>query len=253
MGVALVRRPSPHLADGLLTHLDRQPVDIDLAFAQWAAYVEALRAHDWEIVEVDPAHNCPDVAFLEDTAVVFGATAVVCRPGAVERRAEVAGTVEALVAQGLRLHEITAPGTLDGGDVLKVGSRAYVGLTDRTNRAGIDQLAGLVEPLGIEVVPVPTNKVLHLKSAVTALPDERVIGFGPVVDDPACFERFLEVPEEPGAHVVVLGENKLLMADSAPRTAELFGGFGYEPVLVGISEFEKLEGCVTCLSIRIRR
>ncbi len=251
-GVAFIRRPSPRLADGLLTHIDRQPVDVDLAFRQWVGYVDTLRSHGWEIVEVEPADDCPDVAFLEDTAVVFGTTVVVCRPGAPERRAEVPGTAAALAERGLDLREIQSPGALDGGDVLKVGGRVYVGLSGRTNQAGIDQLTDIVTPLGYEVTPVPTTKVLHLKSAVTALPDERVIGYEPVVDDSEVFHRFLAVPEEPGAHVVLLGDDKLLMAESAPRSARMFADLGYEPVTVDISEFEKLEGCVTCLSIRLR-
>ncbi|GAA3210036.1 hypothetical protein GCM10020256_07790 [Streptomyces thermocoprophilus] len=96
------------------------------------------------------------------------------------------------------------------------------------------------------------SKVLHLKSAVTALPDGTVIGHIPKVDRPALFPRFLSVPEESGAHVVLLGGNTLLMAASAPRTAELLTDLGYEIVTVDISEFEKLEGCVTCLSVRMR-
>jgi dimethylargininase len=94
--------------------------------------------------------------------------------------------------------------------------------------------------------------VLHLKSAVTALPDGTVIGYEPLVDDPAAFESYLTVPEEAGSHVVLLGEDRLLMAASAPKSAELFRELGYTPVVVDISEFEKLEGCVTCLSVRLR-
>ncbi|MGX1611769.1 N(G),N(G)-dimethylarginine dimethylaminohydrolase, partial [Streptomyces celluloflavus] len=96
------------------------------------------------------------------------------------------------------------------------------------------------------------SRVLHLKSAVTALPDGTVIGYPPLVDDPGVFPRFRPVPEESGAHVVLLGGDKLLMAAGAPRTAELFAGLGYRPVPVDIGEFEKLEGCVTCLSVRLR-
>ena len=97
------------------------------------------------------------------------------------------------------------------------------------------------------------RKVLHLKSAVTALPDGTVIGYEPLVDDAAAFEAFRPVPEEAGAHVVLLDDDRLLMAASAPKSAELFAGLGYRPVVVDISEFEKLEGCVTCLSVRLRR
>ncbi|HMR21414.1 MAG TPA: N(G),N(G)-dimethylarginine dimethylaminohydrolase, partial [Micropruina sp.] len=102
------------------------------------------------------------------------------------------------------------------------------------------------------VVPVPVTKALHLKSAVTALPDGVVIGYGPVVDDPAIFGSYLEVPEEPGAHVVLLDDHTVLMSDRAPRTAAMLGERGLQVVTVDIGEYEKLEGCVTCLSIRAR-
>jgi dimethylargininase len=102
------------------------------------------------------------------------------------------------------------------------------------------------------VVAVPLTKALHLKSAVTALPDGTVIGYAPVVDDPSVFGDFLAVPEEPGAHVVLLGDGKLLMSSRAPETAKVMRTRGYDPVLVDIGEFEKLEGCVTCLSVRLR-
>ena len=102
------------------------------------------------------------------------------------------------------------------------------------------------------MVGVPLTRVLHLKSAVTALPDGTVIGFEPLVDDPGVWERFLPVPEEPGAHVVLLGGDTVLMSTSAPRTRALFEARGLRVVAVDISEFEKLEGCVTCLSVRLR-
>jgi dimethylargininase len=121
----------------------------------------------------------------------------------------------------------------------------------RTNDEGIAQLRALLEPRGAWVVAVPVERVLHLKSAVTALPSGSIVGWLPNVDDPSRFPRFVEVPEEAGAHVVLLGDNRLLMAAGCPRSAELFAGLGYEPVVVDIGEFEKLEGCVTCLSVLV--
>jgi dimethylargininase len=249
---ALVRRPSPRLADGLLTHIARVPVDPDLAGAQWQGYVEALRAEGWETVEVPAADDCPDAAFVEDTVVVYGDLAVISRPGADQRKPETPGTEETLTALGYRIARIEAPGTLDGGDVLKHDGTVWVGLGGRTNQSGVDQLAALLAPLGARVVGVPVSRVLHLKSAVTALPDGTVIGYEPLVDDPAVWERFLPVPEEPGAHVVLLEGETVLMSASAPRTRELFEARGLRVVAVDISEFEKLEGCVTCLSVRLR-
>ncbi len=200
---ALVRRPSPLLADGLVTHVQREKVDVGLAGEQWEAYVEALRAHGWEIIEVEPADDCPDSVFVEDTVVMYRNVALITRPGAESRR-------------------------------------------------GVQQLRAAFEPLGARVVAVPVSKVLHLKSAVTALPDGTVIGHIPKIDRPSLFPGFLSVPEESGAHVVLLGSGKVLMAASAPKTAELLTDLGHDVVTVDISEFEKLEGCVTCLSVRLR-
>ncbi len=250
---ALVRRPSPRLAEGLLTHLDRVPVDPDLALRQWEGYVAALADEGWQVTEVPGAEDCPDSAFVEDTVVVYDDLAVISRPGAVERRPETAGTERALADLGYRIARIEAPGTLDGGDVLKHDGRVWVGLGGRTNQAGFDQLADLLSPLGARVVGVPVTRVLHLKSAVTALPDGTVVGFEPLVDDVAAWDRFQPVPEEPGSHVVLLGGETVLMSTAAPRSRALFEERGLRVVAVDIGEFEKLEGCVTCLSVRLRR
>ncbi|MGW8949214.1 dimethylargininase [Streptomyces sp. NPDC055709] len=249
---ALIRRPSPRLAEGLVTHVERRPVDVGAALAQWEAYGDALRAHGWDTVEADPADDCPDGVFVEDTVVMFRNVALIARSGAASRRPETDGVEEALARLGCSVNWVWEPGTLDGGDVLKIGDTIYVGRGGRTNAAGVQQLRAVFAPLGARVVPVPLSRVLHLKSAVTALPDETVIGYEPLVEQPSLFPRFLAVPEEAGAHVVLLGGGKLLMATSAPKTAELFMDLGYVPVPVDISEFEKLEGCVTCLSVRLR-
>ncbi|MFJ2116115.1 MULTISPECIES: dimethylargininase [unclassified Streptomyces] len=249
---ALVRRPSPRLAEGLVTHIARTPVDPALALRQWERYVSTLRAHGWETVETAPADDCPDGVFIEDTVVMFRNVALISRPGALSRRPETAAVEEELVRLGCSVNRVREPGTLDGGDVLKTGDTLYVGQGGRTNAAGVRQLRAAFEPLGARVVAVPVRTVLHLKSAVTALPDGTVIGYEPLVDTPSLFPRFLPVPEESGGHVVLLGGGKLLIAASAPRTAELLAGLGYEPVPVDIGEFEKLEGCVTCLSVRVR-
>ena len=252
MSQILVRRPSPRLADGELTHLDRQPVDVDLALRQWHGYAAAFAERGWQVTEVEPADQHPDGVFVEDTVVMIGDLAVLTSPGAPSRRGEVAGTAAAVEAIGLPIARITEPGHLDGGDVLKVGTTLYVGLSARTDDEGIRQLRELAEPRGRRVVVVPVSKVLHLKSGVAALPDGTVIGYKPLVDDPGAFERFLPVPEEHGTAVVALDEKTVLMSADAPQSSELFAARGFEVVAVPISEFEKLEGCVTCLSVRIR-
>lgn len=250
--LALVRRPSPRLAEGLLTHMERVPVDIDLAMRQWDDYVAALHACGWQTIEVPPAPDCPDSVFIEDTMVVYRDLAVIARPGADERKPEIVAAETTVAGAGYRIARIEAPGTLDGGDVLKVGDTIYVGHTARTNLEGIAQLRAAFEPLGATVVAVPVTAVLHLKSAVTALPDGTIIGWEPAVDDTTVFPRFLAMPEESGAHVVLLGDDKVLLSAGCPRSERMLRSVGLEPVVVDISEFVKLEGCVTCLSVRLR-
>jgi dimethylargininase len=247
MPKALVRRPGPRITDGLVTHIERRPIDASLAHAQWLGYVEALEVAGWEAIEVEPADDCPDAAFVEDTLVIFRGTAVIARPGAQSRLREIDGAEAAVVSLGYAPKRIEPPGTLDGGDVLQVDDTVYVGTGGRTNSEGVLQLRTLLEPLGATVVAVPVRTVLHLKSAVTALPDGAIVGYPPLV--PEFFGDVLTVPEVSGAHVVLLGGNKLLLAADCPRTAEFFSGLGYEPVAVEIGEFQKLEGCVTCLSV----
>ena len=253
MPTALVRRPGPLLTEGIVSHHEPVPVDPELALAQWERYVGVLRDEGWTIVEVEPADACPDAVFVEDAVVVFHDLAVIARPGADSRRAETAGAEAAARAAGLAIAHIQAPATFDGGDVLKVGRTAYVGSSARTSPGGIEQLRAVLAPRGWQVVAVPVTSVLHLKSAVTALPDGTVVGYPDHVDDPGSFRDFMTVPEPAGAHVVLLDGGRLLMASGAPATAALYRSLGYIPVEVDISEFEKLDGCVTCLSVRIRR
>ena len=249
---ALVRRPGPRLDEGIVTHIARSAVDLTLAQRQWSNYVETMGRAGWETIEVPAAPDCPDAVFVEDTLVVYKNVAVITRPGADSRKPEVIDTEKVVEALGYSVNRIRPPGTLDGGDVLKVGDTIYVGRGGRTNGEGIHQFRGILEPIGAAVIAVPIAKVLHLKSAVTALPDGSIVGYLPLVDDASFFPHFRAVPEESGAHVVLLGGNRLLMAADCPASAELYTDLGYEPVVVDISEFQKLEGCVTCLSVRLR-
>jgi dimethylargininase len=247
-GTGLVRRPSSRLAEGIVTHIRRAPVDVALARAQHAAYAEALAASGWVIRQAPAADECPDSVFIEDAVVICEDLAVLTRPGAPARRAEVAGVAQAVRSLGLRTACIREPGTLDGGDVLQAGPTVYVGRGGRTNGGGIRQLRSLLGELGRTVVAVPLGDVLHLKSAVTALPDGTFL-LQPGLVPAGLFPAVRPVTEEAGSHVVPLGGDRVLIAASAPRTAELLDDLGFTPVVVDISEFEKLEGCVTCLSV----
>ncbi|MDT0165347.1 arginine deiminase family protein [Actinotalea sp. AC32] len=250
--IALVRRPSPRVAEGLVENSERVPVDPALALEQWHAYVRTLVAEGWETVEVPASDEHPDGVFVEDTVVMFRGVAVVTRPARPSRRGEEEATARVLADLGCASAAIRAPGTLEGGDVLKVGDTVYVGRSARTDASGVAQLRAVLAPLGATVVAVPVTRVLHLKTAVTALPDGTVIGYEPFVDEPRLFDRFLPVPEPHGTAVVDLGGGRLLLSAAAPRTADLLADLGWTPVPVDIGEFEKLEGCVTCLSVRVR-
>jgi dimethylargininase len=247
-GMALVRAPSGRLAEGIVTHIARSRVDVALAREQHAAYLEALAAAGWAIGPVPVEEDCPDSVFIEDAVVVCEDLAVLARPGAAARRPEVDGVARVVTSLGLRTARIEEPGTLDGGDVLQAGTTVYVGRGGRTNADGIRQLRSLLAPLGRTVVAVPLSKVLHLKSAVTALPDGTFLLL-PHLVPAALFPAVRPVEEESGCHVVPLGGDRVLIAASAPRTAELLHDLGFTPVVVDIAEFEKLEGCVTCLSV----
>src|SRR5580704_12753930 len=255
-GIGMVRQPGSRLAEGIVTYISRTPVDVAVARAQHGAYVDALAASGWMIQQVSAAEDCPDSVFIEDTVVICEDLAVLTRPGAPGRRAEVAGVAQVVRSLGLRTARIEEPGILEGGDVLQVGSMVYAGRGGRTNGEGIRQLRSLLAPLGRTVIAVPLTNVLHLKSAVTALPDGTFLLLPGLV--PAeLFPAVRPVAEEGGCHVVPLGGDRVLIAASAPRTAEFLDNLGFTPVVVDISEFEKLEGCVTCLSVllpgRLRR
>ena len=227
------------------------PIDIDRAAAQHGRYERALEAAGHDVVRVAPVPELPDAVFVEDTAVVFDDVAVMARPGAPARRAEV-GPVAELLAEYRPLERIEAPATLDGGDVLRVGRQVWAGRSTRTNAAGIEQLRSMVEPRGYTVEAVAVSDCLHLKTAVTALsPDAVVLHPGRV--DPAAFRDYEVVEVAPGepeaANVLVLGDGAVLMAAGYPDTAGRVVALGLEVRTVEISELAKAEAGVTCCSL----
>lgn len=251
--LALTRAISPRLAECELTHLDRTPISAERAEEQHRAYEMALRALGCVVRRVDAAPDLPDSVFIEDTAVVFDELAVITRPGAKSRRAETEA-VERALAPLRTIARITAPGTLDGGDVLTVGKRVFVGRTGRTNDAGITQLRTLLAPHGYTVIPVEVTGCLHLKSAVTAIDDTTVL-LNPAWVDPKAFAPASVVqvdPSEPmGANVLRVGE-ALLYADAYPKTLSRIKGRGHAVRTVDASELAKAEGAVTCCSLVMR-
>jgi dimethylargininase len=247
---ALTRAVSPAIGSCELTHLSRQPLDHARAVRQHAAYEEALTGAGCTLERVEEAPGLADSVFVEDTAVVLDDLAVLTRPGAASRRAEVDAVGEVL-GRWRPLVRIAAPGTLDGGDVLRVGNRLFVGTSARTNAEGISQLAAFCAPSGVEVVAVPLRDALHLKTAVTALDDETLLA-QPRWVDAAHFPglRIVEVdPGEPFAANTLRVGPRLIVPAAHPRTAERCAPFVDEVVLVEADELAKAEGGVTCCSI----
>ena len=252
--VAVVRGVSPSITRCELTYLEREPIDLDRAVAQHAAYAVLLRDLGLEVVEIPADPDLPDCCFVEDTAVVLDGLAILARPGAASRRGETPAVEEALA--GLRpLARIEAPAALEGGDVLTVGRTLFVGRSPRTNAAGIDRLRTLAEPLGYRVVAVPVIGCLHLKSAVTALDDEHVLAHAGWIDPRPL--RGLEIvpvaPEEPGAANVLRAGGKVVAHPGFPRTLERVAARGYDVRPLDVSEFLKAEAALTCKSLLFKR
>jgi dimethylargininase len=245
---ALTRLPGPRLAEAQLTHLARTPIDWALAARQHARYVEALRLAGLTVTVLATLPEFPDCPFVEDVLISLPELHVLCRPGAPSRR----GEVEAMVSQlddGRPLERLQAPATLDGGDVLRIGRRLLVGQSTRTSAEGLRQLEGLVARYGYTVEPVAVHGALHLKTAVTALPDGRWL-LNPEWLDPTPFrgEGWLTVDEPFGANSLSVGE-RLLYPAGLPRTAERLAAAGFALDLIDISEFGKAEAGLTCLSV----
>ena len=251
--LALTRAVPASLAQCELTHLQRVAIDIDRARAQHERYENALRQLGVSVHRLPETEDLPDSVFVEDAAVVVDELAVLTRPGAESRRAEIPSVAQAL-APYRALAFVVAPGTLDGGDVLRIGKRLFVGLSARTNAAGIAQLAAFLAPFGYRVEGMALTGCLHLKSAITAIAavDEATIVLNPAWVDGSKLgaQRAIEVaPEEPmAANVLAIG-NSVLVNASAPRTAERIGAAGFDVVLVDQSELAKAESGLTCCSL----
>ncbi len=252
MLLAITRPVSASLAQCELTHLAREPIAIDRAAIQHAAYEQLLESLGAKIQQVPAAPELPDAVFVEDTAIVLDEVAIITRPGAVSRRAETAA-VAALLANHRPLLSMQDPATLDGGDVLRAGRVLYVGRSSRTTDEGIAQLQSLVAPWSYRVVPVELTGCLHLKSAVTLIaPDMLLI-------NPAC----VQADAFPGLHPLPidpaepLAANALRIYDTLvfptdfPRTAARLSNHGFEISLIDCSELAKAEGAVTCCCILV--
>jgi len=256
MLLALTRAVPPSIDRCELTHLEREPIDYARAVREHAAYEDALRQAGCRVERLPDLPDDPDSVFVEDTAIVFDRVAVVARPGAASRREEVASAVRALERHRPLAH-IQPPATLDGGDVLVTPGRVFVGISGRTNADGARQLATVLAPHGIDVVPVTVTGCLHLKSAVTAIPPEGgshspALLVNSAWIDPAHFAGFdlVEVdPSEPHAANVLAVGGRVICAEAHTKTRRRLDARGIATVAVPAGELAKAEGGVTCCSI----
>jgi dimethylargininase len=251
--LALTHLPSPYLEQCQLTHVARAPIDHALATRQHAEYCQVLRDCGASVVTLDVNRHLPDCAFIEDTAVVLDEVVILTPMGTAARRAEPAG-VEPELRKYRPVERIELPATVEGGDVLRVGRTLFVGLSSRTNRAGIEALDSLVRRHGYAVVAVPVTGCLHLKTACTALEDKRFL-VNPAWLDVRALHGFelLRVPqEEPWAANTARVGGSICLAAGQPRTAGLIDSLGFDVRAIDLSEFAKAEGGVTCLSILMR-
>jgi dimethylargininase len=237
-----------------LTHLGREPIDPERASAQHQAYERALAASGYDVVRLPDLPDHADGVFVEDTAILLGEHAVITRPGAPSRRPEADSTAEAL-ADRFTVHRMTR-GRLDGGDVLRIGRQIYVGRSLRTDCAGMVALANIAAPLGYEVIDVPHERCLHLKTGATYAGRDQagrnVVLINPDWIDPAVFGDVFLLRSHPdeafGANALKVGE-RLIYPSAYPRTAERLRALGFEVEEVDIGELEKAEAGLTCMSL----
>jgi dimethylargininase len=242
------------MASCQLTHLARLPIDVDLAREQHRAYELALAGAGYLVERIvdgpGAVADMPDRVFVEDIAIVFDELAIVTRPGAESRRAEVPAVAD-ILGRYRPLRFIDAPGTVDGGDVLVAGRRVFVGRSSRTNEAGILQMRRFLGPLGYTVCQLEIDGCLHLKSAVTSLAGDLLLVNSQWVDT-SSFTGFVRVevdPFEPSAANALQLDDRIIFSSSFPRTADRLAARGLRVQIVDTSEVAKAEGAVTCCSL----
>lgn len=252
MPIALTRSVPPSIVDCELTHLKRELIDFSRAAEQHALYEKSLVALGCTIQRLPSLPDLPDSVFVEDTAVVLPELAIITRPGAASRRAEVGSVADALRPYR-RLAFIESPGTVDGGDVLHIGSTIYAGESTRTNADGIRQLAQLASRYGYAVQTVKVSGCLHLKSAVTRVGDD-VILLNPAWVDSSSFQGLRQMEVHPGepfaANALWIGES-IIYSATYVATRRRLEDSGINVHTVQTDELEKAEGAVTCCSILI--
>ncbi len=251
---AIVRPPAATFADGI-TSSGFGPPDLPLALEQHEAYCRQLERLGVSLVRLGPDPEFPDSTFVEDTAIVTAGGAILTRPGAASRAGEVTAVGAALSRWFPEPPEIAAPGTLDGGDVCEAGDHFFIGLSERTNEEGAAQLVEWLARLGfgsslIDIHELPG--LLHLKTGISWLGGRRILATAEIAEHEALIEwEVVRVPdgEEYAANCIAVN-GTLLVAGGFPKTRALLGGLGFEIAPLDVSEYRKMDGGLSCLSIR---
>jgi dimethylargininase len=250
MTVAITREISPRFNECEITHIDRTPIDLDVAQAQHHEYVQALKALGCDVIELPAESDLPDSVFVEDTAFILPEVAVITRPGADSRKPETESIIQALTPH-MKLVQVREPATLDGGDVLVLGKKIFIGMSTRSNQESIDQLNESLEQYGYQVTGVQMYDCLHLKTAVTRVDDNTLL-INPKWVDTYHFADFkwIEVdPSEPFAANCLPVGSSIIYPTTFPETCAKLEVAGYNITTVDVSELAKAEGAVTCCSL----
>ena len=247
---AITRKPAKNFARGLTTSNLGAP-DYDLISKQHDAYVKALRSIGLEVVELAEEPGYPDAHFVEDTAVVTPEVAVITNLGAAPRRGE-EDTIAPVLARYRRTTRIEAPGTVDGGDVLMVGKHFFIGISERTNKPGAAQLGNILEDYGNTWEPIPVSAGLHLKSSINFLGNNTLIAGEEFAnrDEFENYDKIIVEPAEKYAANMLWINDHLLIPKGFPGTRRKLGSRGFEIIELDMSEVRKMDGGLTCLSLR---
>jgi dimethylargininase len=248
---AIVRLPCQNIT-GALTTVNLGKPDYQLSLKQHAIYTEALRQCGLEVITLEADNRFPDSTFVEDTALLTPHAAIITRPGAPSRRGETAEMEEVLNPHFEKIYHILAPGTLDAGDILQVDQHYFIGLSRRTNRDGAGQLITILKTLGFSGSTVPLKKMFHLKSGVSYLDNDYLVVAGEFIEHPA-FSQFQQIrvdsSETYAANCLWLN-GTVLVANGYPRTSEAIEKAGFPVIELEVSEFRKVDGGLSCLSLR---
>lgn len=250
----IVRTPCKGICNGITSAPELGQPIYEKALEQHAAYIEALKACGVDVMVLPPMEEYPDSCFVEDVAVLADGCAIITNPGAESRNGETEGIIDAVKKfyTDDQIGYIKDPGTLEGGDVMMCGKTFYIGVSARTNEEGIKQFADHFEKFGYEVVAVPLSEVLHLKTGVNYIENNKMLVSGEFIDKEIFkdYEKIV-VPEEEayGANCIWMNDT-VIVPEGYPAVQKAVSDAGYKIITVDTSEFRKIDGGLSCLSLR---